>query len=99
MFRTGPLRRLRLLVLPGLKLPFFTALSTAAGLAWKSGIAAEIIAYTGNSIGRQISDARNLFEGPEMMAWTVCVVALSLLLDRLINIPVRRLREKEDGHA
>ena len=55
------LTRLRLLVLPGLRVPFLTALSNAAGLAWKSGIAAEIIAYTANSIGRQIADARNLF--------------------------------------
>lgn len=92
MFRASSLRRLRLLVLPGLTGPFLTAFSTAAGLAWKSGIAAEIIAYTGASIGRKISDARNLFEGADMMAWTLCVVLLSLLLDRLIRDISRKLK-------
>ena len=92
VFDAGGLRRLRLLVLPTLRVPFLTGLSTAAGLAWKSGIAAEIIAYTSCSVGRKISDARNLFEGPEMMAWTVCVVLLSLLLDRAIRLLSDRLK-------
>lgn len=64
VFRSSFGRRLRLLILPGLKAPFLTGLANAAGLAWKAGIAAEIIAYTSHSIGRQIADARNLFNGP-----------------------------------
>ena len=89
VFRASPWRRLRLLILPGLKSSFLSSLATAAGLAWKAGVAAEIIAYTNHSIGRNIADARNLFDGPSMMAWTWVVILLSLLLERLI----RRLSE------
>ena len=84
-FHATPLQRLILFVAPSLRPSFLTAFATSAGLAWKSGIAAEIIAYTAHSIGRSISDARNLFNGPEMMAWTVCVVILSMLCEKLIS--------------
>lgn len=78
VFHASPLQRLTMFVLPSLRGSFLTALVNAAGLAWKAGIAAEIIAYTSHSIGREIADARNLFNGPEMMAWTVCVAGLSV---------------------
>lgn len=84
-FHASPAQRLTMFVLPSLRRSFLTALLTAAGLAWKAGIAAEIIAYTAHSIGREISDARNLFDGPEMMAWSICVVLMSLAIERLIR--------------
>lgn len=86
VYRASFFKRLRLLVLPGLKNCFLSGLATAAGLAWKAGVAAEIITYTSRSIGRRIADARNLFNGEEMMAWTLGVVLLSLLIERLIAI-------------
>lgn len=80
-FHASPWQRLTMFVAPSLRRPFLTAFVTAAGLAWKAGIAAEIIAYTAHSIGREIADARNLFNGPEMLAWTLCVIALSLAVE------------------
>ena len=86
VFSASPAQRLVMYVIPGLRAPFLTAFMTAAGLAWKSGIAAEIIAYTAGSIGREIANARNLFNGAEMMAWTVCVVVMSLVIEWLIGL-------------
>lgn len=89
VFHASPLQRLLLYVIPSLRGAFLTAFATATGLAWKSGIAAEIIAYSSRSIGRQIADARNLFHGADMMAWTVCVALLSLLCEKLITRVIR----------
>ena len=57
---------------------------TSAGLAWKAGIAAEVIAYTKDSIGREIYDAKNYFEGDAVFAWTLTVIVLSLILEKAI---------------
>lgn len=89
-FHATPFQRLTMFVLPSLKAVFLSAVVTAAGLAWKSGIAAEMIAYTASSIGREIADSRNLFDGPQMMAWTLTVIALSVGMEEGIKRLVKR---------
>lgn len=83
-------RRLKLLVLPQLVKYFVPAFLTSIGLAWKSGIAAEIISYTKNSIGKNIFDAKNYFEGDVMLAWTLSVIILSICFEYLIKFFLRR---------
>ena len=76
--------------LPHMKKALLPAVITSSGLAWKAGIAAEIITYTKNSIGANISDAKNFFEGADMMAWTFTVILLSLIIEALIKRLGRR---------
>lgn len=92
VFRVPFFRRLRIYVIPFVLSYAAPAFLTASGLAWKAGIAAEIIAYTKNSIGQKICDAKTFFEGEEMYAWTLAVILLSLLLEFLISLPGRRKR-------
>lgn len=66
-------------------MPFFMAASTTGmGLAWKAGIAAEVICLPPLSIGKQLHNAKIYLETPEVFAFTVTVVVLSLLLEKLI---------------
>lgn len=74
-------KRLKILVLPALTKYFIPALITACGLAWKSEIAAEIIAYTKNSIGQAINDAKYDFNMPTVFAWSFVIIALSILFE------------------
>ena len=54
------------------------------GFAWKSGIAAEILSLPKLAIGRQIHDAKIYVEIPELFAWTLVVILLSMLLEKLL---------------
>ena len=74
-------RRLLLLTLPALKKHLPSAIITASGLAWKSVIAAEIIAYTKRSIGQGINDAKYNLDTPTVFAWTVVIILFSILLE------------------
>ena len=74
-------KKFRLLILPALLKYFIPGLITATGLAWKAEIAAEIIAYTGNSIGQKINDAKYYLDSPTVFAWTLIVITLSILLE------------------
>lgn len=63
-------------------LPYFkSAEAVAAGLSWKSGVAAEIIVIAGNTVGARIYDAKTNFESQDLFAWTLTVIILSLITE------------------
>ena len=78
-------RTVRLIYLPSLRPYFLSALTTSMGLAWKSGVAAEVLCWPRPGIGTQIYNSKLYLEIPELFAWTAVVVALSLLLERLLR--------------
>ena len=90
VFELSRLRKLRLLVFPTFLSYFTPALITSIGLAFKSQIAAEIIAYTKGSIGQYISDAKYNLNTPEVFAWALVIVAFSILLESLTKFLLRR---------
>lgn len=91
-YRFGPWKTLRLVYLPSV-LPYFASgCSTALGLAWKSGVAAEVICQPKLAIGTQVQYAKFALNMPALFAWTLAVIALSLLLEWLLGRLFRRLR-------
>ena len=80
----GYFKRLQLIVIPTIAKFLFTGVITSSGLAWKAGIAAEIICMTKSSIGKHIYDAKYVLDAPSMYAWTAVVVVLSLIIEKLI---------------
>jgi NitT/TauT family transport system permease protein len=84
-------KTLRLIYLPSVQ-PYFTAgLTTAVGLAWKSGVAAEVLCLPKRAIGTQVLHAKLYLEIPSLFAWTVTVVVLSFLLESALTRLLRRL--------
>ena len=86
--------RLKILVLPTITKYLLPAIVTSSALAWKSGVAAEIITYTKRSIGYEIANAKNIYEGADMFAWTATVIILSVAIEMLIKFIVRRMQSK-----
>lgn len=71
-------------------LPFlYSACSIAIGMAWKSGIAAEIIGLSQGSIGNQLYQAKIYLMTPELFAWTFVIVILSITCEWVIKGIVR----------
>lgn len=59
--------------------PFLqSALGSAIGLSWKSGIAAEVIGIPAETIGEKLYQAKVYLETPELFSWTVTVILLSV---------------------
>lgn len=72
-------------------LPHFrSACATGAGLAWKAGIAAEVLARTAGSMGAAIYDAKINLETVDLFAWTAMLILLSVLFEKLIVHGVKR---------
>jgi NitT/TauT family transport system permease protein len=83
VFQVGRLRRLRYIYLPHIKPYLLSASSIAIGLAWKSGIAAEVIGIPSGSIGEKLYEAKIYLNAGDLFAWTVTIVAVSLLVEKL----------------
>lgn len=90
-YRFGRLKTLRLIYLPSLRTHFVSGFLTAFGLAWKSGVAAEVLCPPKYAIGAQIQQAKTALETPDLFAWTVLLIVLSLVLEGLLR---RLLRGK-----
>lgn len=77
-------------------MPFFRmACSSALGLGWKAGIAAEVLTVPRSSIGRMISESKLYLMTEELFAWTLAVIVLSLLLQKAML----RLLQGRGNHA
>ena len=93
MYRFSPWKKLRYVYAPSVKPAFMAACMTGLGFAWKSGIAAEVIALTPDSVGKHLSDAKNYLEYPDLFAWTVTVILLSMALEAGLKALARKRRE------
>lgn len=83
-------KRLRMIYRPVLMPHLYSALSTGAGLAWKSGIASEVIGITRNSIGNRLYQSKIYLETPELFAWTLTIIIISLFFESLIKLAVKK---------
>ena len=60
------------------------------GLAWKSGIAAEVLAQPNRAIGSNLYYSKIYLETSNLFAWTIVVVLLSLIIEKLIAYIIER---------
>ena len=69
-----------------IRLIYLPSLITSVGLAWKSGVAAEVLCTPSLAMGTQIYSSKLSLEIPDLFAWTAVVVALSLALERGLRL-------------
>ena len=97
VYRFSTSKRLKLLVFPSV-LPYFSAsLKSALGLAWKAGVAAEIIATPKGTIGTEIGNAKLYLESTDLFAWTLTVILVSFAIEFALLKLLERLFDKGRG--
>ena len=80
-------------------LPFFTAaVKTGIGLAWKAGIAAEVIVNPKYGIGTALHDSKVYLETTDLFAWTVVIIIISMILEKLLVRLIEKL-QKNTGNG
>ena len=85
VFRISPLRKLRYVVLPQMFPCLRSACALAAGMSWKSGVAAEVIGLPQGSVGENLYNAKVYLETPDLLAWTLTIILISLACERLLG--------------
>jgi len=85
-YELSPMKRFRHVFFPALKPHLFSGICTGIGLAWKSGVAAEVLCLPKAAIGTQVYYSKIYLETPSLFAWTIVVVVLSLTIEKLIRL-------------
>ena len=84
VFRVPLMRRVPAIDIPAV-LPFFiAACKIGVGLAWKSGIAGEVIGLPQGSIGEKLYQAKIFLSTADLLAWTVVIIVISFGFERLV---------------
>ncbi len=76
-------RKLLYIYFPSVKPYLLASCGVSVGMAWKAGVAAEVIGVVGNSIGERLYDAKIYFQNAELLSWTVVIIVLSVLEEKL----------------
>lgn len=72
--------------LPGLA----EACRTCIGLCFKATVAAEVIGVPKNAIGSMMYDAKKYMETDSLIAWTLTVVLISIVLEKILGYLIRK---------
>lgn len=92
-YRLPIFKRLIFLYAPS-SLPYLAgACMTSLGLAWKSGVAAEVLSITKRSIGEKLYLSNIHFESAELLAWTVTVILLNVGMEALIKLIAAKIKK------
>ena len=67
-----------------------TACKLGLGLCWKAGIAAEVIGIPAGSIGEKLYKAKVYLETPDLFAWTIVIIAVSVGFEKIFMFALRR---------
>jgi len=94
VFRFSPSKRLLHITIPSVLPYFVAACKTSLGLAWKAGIAAEVLSTPKNSIGKELFESKTFMETTDLFAWTVTVILLSICMEKLFFLLLRLLLKK-----
>ena len=89
-------KKFRYIYVPSAFPGFLSGCMSAMGLAWKSGIAAEVLSQPKIAMGSNLYYSKRYLETPDLFAWTAVVVVLSMCIERLIKFWLFRGVGNED---
>ena len=85
VFHMSPVKTIRLIYIPALIPQLKAGCLTAIGLAWKAGVAAEVLCVPKNAIGKYLYESKLYLETADTFAWTAAIILLSLMLENLLS--------------
>ena len=90
VFRLSMPKRLVYIWLPNIKPYLLSACGASLGMAWKAGVAAEVIGLASGSLGEALYEAKVYYNTVDLFAWTVVIVLVSVLFEKTVMLALRR---------
>lgn len=85
------IRRFLYIYRPAFMPYIISSCKVSLGMSWKSGIMAEVIGTPEPSIGREMFQAKSFLLTADLFAWTIVVIVLSLLFEKVFLLILRKL--------
>lgn len=99
VYKISKFRTIVSIKLPHISANVITSAVNALGLAWKSGVAAEVICSTDFSLGILISQGKNALNNDEVFATTLTVVLLSIIIEYLFKFLCKKYVLRNGGNT
>lgn len=77
-------QKLKLIYLPSVSPYLIAGAKTCLGLAWKAGVASEVLCFASYSIGNKLYQSKVYLETADMFAWTATVIIISVIIEKLL---------------
>lgn len=97
LFRFTPFKTLHRIYIPSVMPHFLAACRSCLGLAWKAGVAAEVLTVPAVSIGKMLYESKLYLETLDLFAWTVVVIICSLIIEKVLMSAIGRLGKSYGG--
>ncbi len=94
VFRMPKINRIRFIYFPSVKPFLLSGTRLSVGLAWKAGVAAELIGIPEGSIGERLYFSKLFLDTADMIAWTVVVIVISVLFEKLFMLALTKISER-----
>lgn len=94
VFNLSFAKRTMRIIFPQIIPYIYSCLKTTIGMAWKAGVAAEIIGTPQGSIGKMLYLSRIYLDTDDLLAWTIIIVLLSILTEYIIIILFRFITKR-----
>ena len=90
-------QRIRLIIRPALQPEISAAANLIAGMSWKVVVAAEVLAIPKFSIGYQMLNSKYYLNTPDLFAYIVVLIVLSLLMEKFVAYAAGSGRKRFDA--
>ncbi len=97
VYGMSPSKRIGEIYIPSVYPYFLSAMRSSLGMAWKAGIAAEVLLQPLTSIGKQIFESKYMLETADLFAWTAVVVILSVVIEKLLVLIFSKASRRKNG--
>ncbi len=94
VYKFTAFQKLFKLYLPSVTPFFMAACKSSLGLAWKAGISAEVLTTPQKAIGTELYLSKTYLELPTLFAWTLVVIILSILFEKLFILGIEKAAGK-----
>lgn len=95
VFHVSKIKKLRALYFPEVMPYLLSSCQVGIGMAWKAGVAGEIIGLPDWSIGEQLYRAKLYLNADDLFAWTIVIIVISLICEKMLL----RLLQGLQSHA
>ncbi|MBR4910749.1 MAG: ABC transporter permease subunit [Clostridia bacterium] len=99
VFKVKGFKKLLFVTVPTVSDAVISTILSGAGLAWKSGIATEVLCAPAVSIGKSLLKAKNLLNFDEVYAFTLTVIILSMVFEFLLKYLYSRRKARRIGNG
>lgn len=91
VFKVSKYKKIRYIYIPSIKPYLIAAISVALGFCWKAGVAAEIIGLPSNTVGEALYKSKIYLNTPELFAWTLFVIIISMVFETVFISLIRKI--------